>query len=137
MSALNVESWIRWWRRADAVDMLCSLTAAHLRLNRFLSILPARHGSSATPESGTSWHFRNTMWRREECEEAVKLLRAALPASAHYAMSPRPILKRMGLVFLRTVRRRSRHVVSENERTLAAAVALPRGDFVEMGRLMY
>ena len=33
-------------------------------------------------------------------------------------------------------RRRARHVVTENERTLAAADALARGDLAEMGRLM-
>lgn len=34
------------------------------------------------------------------------------------------------------VRRRARHVISENERTLAVAEAMRRGDAVEMGRLM-
>jgi galactokinase len=34
------------------------------------------------------------------------------------------------------VRSRARHVVSENERTLAAAVAMERADVVELGRLM-
>ena len=35
-----------------------------------------------------------------------------------------------------TTRRRARHVISENERTLAAAEAMRRGDAVGMGRLM-
>jgi galactokinase len=35
-----------------------------------------------------------------------------------------------------TTRRRARHVISENERTLAAAEAMRRGDAGEMGRLM-
>ena len=35
-----------------------------------------------------------------------------------------------------TTRRRARHVISENERTLAAAGVLRRGDASEMGRLM-
>jgi len=34
------------------------------------------------------------------------------------------------------VRRRARHVISENERTLAAAEAMRRGDATELGRLM-
>jgi len=34
------------------------------------------------------------------------------------------------------IRRRARHVVTENERTLRAAEAMRRGDAVEMGRLM-
>ena len=33
-------------------------------------------------------------------------------------------------------RRRARHVVTEDERTLAAAAAMRRGDAVELGRLM-
>jgi galactokinase len=35
-----------------------------------------------------------------------------------------------------TTRRRARHVISENERTLAAAEAMSRGDAAEVGRLM-
>jgi galactokinase len=74
--------------------------------------------------------------RRSECEEAVRLLRAVLPNvtalrdvtvdafESHAATLPDP------------VRRRARHVVTENERTLLAADALVARNFEEFGRLM-
>jgi len=75
--------------------------------------------------------------RRAECERGVKLLQVPLPEiralrdvsveefSRHEALLPEPI------------KRRCRHVVTENERTLAAARALNDGDLDGMGRLMY
>ena len=75
--------------------------------------------------------------RREECERGVALLKEVLPdiralrdVSAaefemHEGLLPDPI------------RRRCRHIVTENQRTLAAADALRQGDLKEMGRLMY
>ena len=75
--------------------------------------------------------------RRAECERGVELLREVLPnvralrdvseaeLRGHEGWLPEP------------VRRRVRHVVTENARTLAAAEALRAGDTAEMGRLMY
>jgi galactokinase len=75
--------------------------------------------------------------RREECERGVALLREVLPDikalrdvsvtdfEVHEGLLPDP------------VRRRCRHIVTENQRTLAAADALRQGDLKEMGRLMY
>lgn len=75
--------------------------------------------------------------RRSECEEGVRLLREELPNikalrdvsvkdfEAHAAKLPE------------TIRRRCRHVVHENERTLLAADALKQNDIKEAGRLMY
>ena len=74
--------------------------------------------------------------RRTECERGVALLSKVLPdiralrdvSSAdfqlHEVRLPDP------------VRRRCRHVITENERTLAAADALSANDFDAMGRLM-
>ena len=74
--------------------------------------------------------------RRSECEEAVRLLREVLPGvtalrdvtvdafGSHAGTLPDP------------VRRRARHVVTENERTLLAADALVARNFDEFGRLM-
>jgi galactokinase len=74
--------------------------------------------------------------RRSECEEAVRLLRAVLPNitalrdvtvdafESHAGTLPDP------------VRRRARHVVTENERTLLAADALVARNFEEFGQLM-
>ncbi len=74
--------------------------------------------------------------RRAECEEAVALLKNVLPEISqlrdvslsefemHAANLPEPI------------RSRARHVISENERTLAAAEALKAGDMRTFGELM-
>jgi len=75
--------------------------------------------------------------RREECERGVELLSAELTGikalrdvnisdfEAHEYSLPDPI------------RKRCRHVVTENARVLAAAGALKRNDLDEVGRLMY
>ncbi|QGM44410.1 galactokinase [Methylocystis heyeri] len=74
--------------------------------------------------------------RREECRQAVSILSSVIPGvtalrdvtvqqfERHEALLPEPI------------RRRARHVVTENERTLQAAAALEAGDMEECGRLM-
>ena len=74
--------------------------------------------------------------RRAECERGVALLRERLPGvralrdvSAEEFASCEESLPE-------PVRRRCRHVVTENGRTLAAARALRRGALEEVGRLM-
>ena len=74
--------------------------------------------------------------RRSECEEGVEILKRKLPSItalrdvsvddfvAHENDLPEPI------------RRRCRHVVTENKRTLLAAEAFAKGDIGELGRLM-
>ena len=75
--------------------------------------------------------------RRAECERGVELLRRFLPDikalrdvsvgefEAYEESLPEP------------VRRRCRHVVTENDRTLEAVEALRQKDFQKMGRLMF
>lgn len=69
--------------------------------------------------------------RRAQCEEAARILgakalrdvsAAELEAAAHL-LDP-------------TTRKRARHVVTENERTLAASAALRDGDAIRVGQLM-
>ncbi len=74
--------------------------------------------------------------RRAECERGVELLRAAIPGlkalrdvnlalfEAHKESLPEP------------VRRRCRHVISENQRTLEATRALEAGEIHRIGHLM-
>jgi len=70
--------------------------------------------------------------RRAECEEAARLLgarslRDVTPAQVAAAEAPLgPLLTK-----------RARHVVTENERTVATAEALRQGDFERAGALMY
>ncbi len=74
--------------------------------------------------------------RRAECERGVELLRQKLPGiralrdvgvkdfATHEHLLPEPI------------KRRCRHVVTENERTLRAAAVLRQGSVAEFGKLM-
>lgn len=75
--------------------------------------------------------------RREECEKGVEGLRRFLPK----IRALRDVsLQEFDLYepFLpETIRRRCRHVITENERTLAAAEALRSGRMAEMGQLMF
>lgn len=75
--------------------------------------------------------------RRDECEQAVKIFQEVRPEVSALRDVSNADLETHGPLLPETIRRRARHVVSENERTRAAAVALPNSDFEEMGRLMY
>ena len=75
--------------------------------------------------------------RREECEQGVDLLAGHLgeirslrdvsvaDLEGHESALPDPI------------RKRCRHVITENARVVAAVGAIKRGDFYDVGRLMY
>jgi galactokinase len=74
--------------------------------------------------------------RREECEQAVEILRRRMPAiRALRDVTPSDIEKHAADLG-ELLEHRARHVVTENERTLQAAKALGRGDTEELGRLM-
>lgn len=70
--------------------------------------------------------------RRRECEEGARLL--GIPSLRDISLSE--FQKREGEL-PPLIRRRVRHVVSENQRTLEAAEALKGGDLEAIGRLMY
>ncbi len=74
--------------------------------------------------------------RRTECEQGVAILRGALPGIRALRDVSMPDFARLEDRLPDVVRRRCRHVVSENERTLSAVQALRAGDAAEMGRLM-
>ncbi|MCA1630324.1 MAG: galactokinase [Acidobacteria bacterium] len=74
--------------------------------------------------------------RRAECERGVEILRGVLPKIAALRDVSVGELERYETLLPEPVRRRCRHVVNENERTLAAAAALRRRDLWEVGRLM-
>ncbi|HEX9622152.1 MAG TPA: galactokinase [Polyangiaceae bacterium] len=74
--------------------------------------------------------------RREECERAVAVLARFLPGiRALRDVGPGDFEAHRERLDA-TIERRTRHVIAENERTLAAADALARGDMVGLGRLM-
>jgi galactokinase len=74
--------------------------------------------------------------RRAECERGVELLRQALPGIRALRDVTVADFERYQEVLPEVIRRRCHHVVTENERTLAASEALGRGCLEEMGRLM-
>jgi galactokinase len=75
--------------------------------------------------------------RRKECEEGVRILSRKLPnIKALRDVTPAD-LDKLGSELSETVLRRCRHVVTENERTIAAAEALTNGDAERTGQLMF
>src|SRR5215218_10005016 len=75
--------------------------------------------------------------RRAECTRGVELLRVYLPGILELRDVSVADFRRHGDKLPEPIRRRCRHIVTENERTLDAARALRAGDLAEMGRLMY
>jgi galactokinase len=74
--------------------------------------------------------------RRAECEEAVSLLARDLPDIQSLRDVAIADLERVAGGLPEVIRKRSRHVTSENARVLAAAAALLRADLQTFGRLM-
>lgn len=75
--------------------------------------------------------------RRAECERGVEILRPALPGIRALRDVSVKEFSRHEMLLPEPIKRRCHHVVTENERTLAAARALGNGDLDGMGRLMY
>ena len=73
--------------------------------------------------------------RRAECEEAVKILNKQFPDTRSLRDVTLDQLNQGSLP--ETILKRSRHVVSENQRTLDAADAFQSGDFELAGKLMF
>ena len=75
--------------------------------------------------------------RRAECEEAVRLLSAHMPGIHALRDVSLSDFEPLAGVLPEVVRRRARHVISENERVLESVRALEAGDLSTFGRLMY
>jgi galactokinase len=74
--------------------------------------------------------------RRRECMQGVALLKAELPSIRALRDVTVSELERYEMRLPEPIRRRCRHVVTEDERTLAAAAALTRNELETFGRLM-
>jgi galactokinase len=74
--------------------------------------------------------------RRAECEEAVRLLARYLPETQSLRDVSIADLERAAAGLPAVIRKRSRHVISENARVVEAAAALRRADLETFGRLM-
>jgi len=75
--------------------------------------------------------------RRAECEKAVEILREFLPGITQLRDVGIRDFERYAAHLPEIIRKRCRHVVTENERTLNAAEALKKSDLNEFGRLMW
>lgn len=75
--------------------------------------------------------------RRRECEMGVEIFAQNLPGIRSLRDVAIEDLDEYGNLLAEKIRRRCRHVISENDRTIAAASALRSGDIVEFGRLMF
>jgi galactokinase len=74
--------------------------------------------------------------RRDECAQGVELLRSSLPEIQSLRdVSPEQFARHQQFL-PEPIRRRCRHVISENERTQRAAQAISAGQLQEFGRLM-
>jgi galactokinase len=74
--------------------------------------------------------------RRAECEEGVRLLARKLPEVRSLRDVTNEDFERTGGELPEVIRKRSRHVVSENARVVEAAAALQREDLETFGELM-
>jgi galactokinase len=75
--------------------------------------------------------------RRADCEAGVRMLQPSMPAIGALRDVTSADLERHKDVLPQQVYRRCRHVVTENQRVLAASKALQAGDSAGLGRLMY
>ena len=75
--------------------------------------------------------------RRTQCERAVASLRKNYPAVKALRDATMEMLEQCRMNTDPTVFRRARHVIGENQRTLAFAQALERRDYVSCGKFMY
>jgi len=75
--------------------------------------------------------------RRAECEQAVNILKKRLPEIEKLRDVSVAEFEKYADDLPEPVRRRARHVVTENNRTLQAATALKRKDLASFGALMW
>lgn len=75
--------------------------------------------------------------RRAECERGVEILQEFLPEIKQLRDVGIKDFARYEKHLPETIRKRCRHVITENERTLKAAEALKKNDLKEFGRLMW
>lgn len=75
--------------------------------------------------------------RRSECERAVELLHKFDPDFNSLRDVPLEMFDKLAVHLPEAIRRRVKHVVTENARTKDAAFALKKGDVTKVGELMY
>lgn len=74
--------------------------------------------------------------RRSECDQALAELQKELSISSLGALDEQTFNDHQSLLSNRTILKRARHAVTENQRTLKAATALKAGNLEKFGQLM-
>jgi galactokinase len=74
--------------------------------------------------------------RRSQCEEAVKILRRHVPNATCLRDISSAVFKVHDAELPEIVRKRARHVISENERVLQSLQLLEKGDLAGFGKLL-
>ncbi|MDR0291566.1 MAG: galactokinase [Elusimicrobium sp.] len=74
--------------------------------------------------------------RRAECETALNMLNVKLKLKDLCSMTPEEFEKNKGLITDKTARKRAKHAVYENARTIKAVELLKRGELAGFGKLM-
>jgi galactokinase len=74
--------------------------------------------------------------RRTECEHGVEILQRFIPGIEQLRDVSVEEFEKHSVHLPEVIKKRCRHVVTENARTLKAAEALKKGAFLEFGRLM-
>jgi len=74
--------------------------------------------------------------RVEECAKAVSCLKSILDVNQLGQVSMADFEKYQHKIPDETIRKRARHVISENDRVLRAVASMRQGDLEELGRLM-
>lgn len=74
--------------------------------------------------------------RRSECDQALAELQKELAISSLGALDEQTFTDHQSILSNKTILKRARHAVTENQRTLKAATALKAGNLEEFGQLM-
>lgn len=74
--------------------------------------------------------------RRKECDEALLVLQTKLNVHALCEITVDEFESNKDLIQSMDIRKRAKHAISENERTLLAKKALDKGDILTFGKLM-
>lgn len=75
--------------------------------------------------------------RRSECEKAVRCLQSFKPIRNLSEMNEDEFSRASAIIDDTTVRKRARHVITENQRVLQAVEVLKNNDLLKFGELMY
>lgn len=74
--------------------------------------------------------------RREECQAALKIFQTVLPIQSLGDMDEKTFEENAHLIQDETIRKRAKHAVFENQRTIQAVEILKAGDLEQFGELM-